>query len=182
VALGFAVLGAGFLAGCGGSSAPSVPKGPGNAALALTLGLRPSNSSQAVSLGAVYGQVFSGCPAHFVAYTEAGRAPTPVSFGTTIYVQAYEETATCTSAGKAQSVYDHDASETEAKRIGGTPLSGVGTEAVTAAMPTSRAREYVIFWRDGARLGFVQFSGPLSDARISLAETEALARRQIAAG
>jgi hypothetical protein len=184
VALAFAVLGAGLLAGCGGGGGapPSVSKGPTNAALALTLELRPSNAAQAHSLGDVYGQVFSGCPAHFTAFTEGGRAPTPVSFGPVVYVQAYEETASCAGTGTARSVFHHDASDTEARRIGGTPLSGIGSEAVTASMPTNRAREDVIFWRDGTRLGFVQLSGPLSDTRITLAETESLARGQIAAG
>jgi hypothetical protein len=182
VALGFAVFGATLVAGCGGGSSPPVAKGPTNAALAFTLGLTQSDSAQVHSLGAVYDQVFSGCPAHFAAFTEGGRAPTPVSVGTTIFVQAYEETASCASVGKAQSVYHHDASETEAPRIGGQPLSGIGNEAVMATMPTGRAREYVVFWRDGTRLGFVQLSGPLSDTRISLAKVESLARGQIAAG
>jgi hypothetical protein len=182
VAWAFAVLGAGLVAGCGGGSPPPVAKGPTNAALASRLGLRQSNAAPAHSLGDVYRQVFPGCPARFAAFTEAGRAPTPVSVGTTIFVQAYEETASCAGAGKAQADFHRDAGETEAKRIGGTPLSGIGSEAVTASMPTSRAREYVIFWRDGTRLGFVQLSGPVGDSRISVAETEALARGQIAAG
>lgn len=183
MALGWAALGAGLLAGCGGVSSPSSPSSGAvtNASLASNLGLKPNDSAQTRSLGDVYGQVFPGCADHFAAFTEGGRTPTPVSFGQTIFVEVYAETASCPSSAKAQAVYSHDAAETEAQKIGGKTLSGIGSEAVMASMPTSRAHEFVIFWRDRAKLGFVQLSGPAGDERISGADTESLARRQIAA-
>jgi hypothetical protein len=40
--------------------------------------------------------------------------------------------------------------------------------------------QYALFWRNGSVLGFVQLSGPASDAAITAAQIKVLARREIA--
>ncbi|MGH9016378.1 MAG: hypothetical protein ACRDY1_01400 [Acidimicrobiales bacterium] len=178
------VVAGGLLASCSGGTSgagasTAVPGVLTVAGIPSALGLEQNRSSTTSSLGQAYGHVYPGCTGHFAAFTGGGRAPTPVSVGTTIYVQVYALHATCASVAKAQAVFRSDARQTETNEFHGRAVSGIGDAAVAGTMSKARADEYVIFWRHGATLGFLQLSGPAGAPRISAAETAVLARHQV---
>lgn len=179
--MGFAIAGAVAWGGCGAGATTSASDGVLTAAdLPASMGLAGNHSATAVNLGKAFGQAYPGCAGHFAVFTVDGRTPTPVSAGTTISPEVFSEAARCRSTDQAATVFRHTAGEVEANNVGGTPVSGVGAEAVVAAMDTKRANEYALFWKDGTSLGFIQLSGPVGDRAITIGEIKVLARRQIA--
>ena len=90
----------------------------------------------------------------------------------------YSESANCTSDATAQSVFQGVVKKVTS--FGAKTITGVGDGAILATSSSGKANSDVIFWRKGSVLASVQLSGPASDSRISVAETELLAHRQIA--
>jgi len=143
-----------------------------------SLRLKQNNSGVAQNLAKVFNKTYPDCTGTYAVFTLGGRPPTPVLTGTTIYPQVFSESAACPSTAKATSVFQGVV--TKVKTFGAKTLTGIGDGAILATSTSAKASSYVIFWQKGPVLASVQLSGPVGDSRISVAETELLAHRQIA--
>ena len=173
--LGLTVLGAALLAACGGGTSGHVLT---NAAVPAVLQLKQGNTQAALSLASEFNKTYPGCTAAYAVFTLDGRRTTPVLTGKVIYPQLFSESADCPSASKASAVF-----ETVVKRVtsfGAKTITGIGDGAILATSATAKANSYTIFWRHGVTLASVQLAGPAGDSHITAAETELLARHQIA--
>ncbi|HEY5252956.1 MAG TPA: hypothetical protein VIJ09_14920 [Acidimicrobiales bacterium] len=180
-ALAFVLLGASLLSSCGSKAVDTTAaRLLTNADVGPPLGLTENRSSTTVNLGKALSQTYPGCVAHFTAFTERGRTPSPVATGTTIFPEVFSEASACTSVAQATAVFARAARQVEVKKVGGKALAGMADAAVMARIETGRAHEYALFWRNGPVLGFIQLSGPADNPAISADQIKVLGRRQIA--
>jgi hypothetical protein len=170
-----AVGAAALLAGCGSTPSAGLLT---NADIPAALHLEQSHSSKAQGLARVFDQTYPGCTGYYAVFTLRGRDPTPVLEGSTIYPQAFSESAVCPSTDKARSLFTGISKKVAT--FGARTLTGVGDAAILTTSSSNSANSYDVFWQDGVYLASIQLAGPKSDPTISAAEATLLAHRQIA--